>query len=67
MQSLKFISNQIAPNLSLLINRCFSYSKFPDSFKTARVIPVYKSDEKECADNYRLISIFPVISKIYKK
>ena len=67
VQSLKIRSNQISPISSHLINKSFSCDKFPHPFKTARVIPVYKSDEKDCTDNYRPISSLPVLSKIYEK
>ena len=64
VQSLKNIGNQISTILSHLINKSFSCGKLPHSFKTARVIPVYKTGEKDCTDKYRPISILPVLSKI---
>ena len=36
----------------------------PDEWKQARVVPLYKSGGQEVMDNYRPISILPVISKI---
>ena len=52
IQSSKIISIQISPILTHLINRSFSCGKFPDSFETARVTPVYKSDENDYTDNF---------------
>ena len=37
-----------------------------DEWKLARVIPIYKSEDKRKCENYRPISILPIISKIYE-
>ena len=39
----------------------------PDEWKTARVVPMFKSGKREEMDNYRLISILPAVSKIAEK
>ena len=36
----------------------------PDEWRQAKVVPLYKSGCREIMDNYRPISISPVISKI---
>ena len=38
-----------------------------DCFKIAHVIPIFKSGSRDKPGNYRLISILPVLSKIYEK
>ena len=48
-ESLTHIFNQSLINLSL----------FPDEWKTARVIPIYKSGKRNVAGNYRPISVLP--------
>jgi len=35
----------------------------PDELKVAKIIPIYKYDDKKLISNYRPISILPVISK----
>ena len=40
---------------------------FPDKLKTAKVPPVFKSDNKKLVNNYRPISILPVFSKFFEK
>lgn len=39
----------------------------PDDLKTARVVPLYKKDDKLSVGNYRPVSILNVISKILEK
>ena len=57
----------IAPSLSKLFSLCFSTATFPQIWKTAEVVPLFKSGDKTNADNYRPISILPVISKIIER
>ena len=42
-------------------------SKFPATFKFANVISVLKQGTRNLKDNYRQISILPIISKIFEK
>ena len=53
--------------LSEIINHSFSSGIFPDILKVAMVTPVYKSESKSCINNYRPISVLPLISKIFEK
>ena len=50
-----------------LINQSFEVGKFPDALKIAKVLPIYKKDDKTNFSNYRPISILPAISKIFEK
>ena len=43
------------------------YQKFHVTFKFANVIPVFKEGTRNVKDNSRLISILPIISKIFEK
>ena len=67
---LKIAAPGIASVLARLINHCIQKSnlKFPISWKTAKVTPVYKRQgEKSDKHNYRPISVLPILSKIYKR
>ena len=40
---------------------------FPNTFKIANVIPIYKGDDEQMVQNYRPISILPFFTKNYEK
>ena len=40
---------------------------FPDIWKLAGVTPIYKSDPKTDLNNYRPISVIPVLSRILER
>ena len=40
--------------------------KFPNSLKTADIIPFHKEKDKTIKKNYRPISILPILSKLYE-
>ena len=42
-------------------------SQFPDKWKEAKVTPLHKNGPKDDLNNYRPISILPVISKVLEK
>jgi len=52
---------------TFLVNLSLSTGSVPDEWKKARVVPLYKSGGRENMDNYRPISILPVLSKILEK
>lgn len=57
----------LVPPLTHIYNLMFSTGIFPDEFKLAEVIPVHKSGNRDCVNNYRPISILSTISKIAEK
>ena len=50
--------------LTFLFNLIISSGIFPYDWKTARVSPLFKKGKQNDLDNYRPISILPVISKV---
>ena len=64
---LKYLSNLISPILSELINKSLMTGTFPGLFKQARVTPIFKSGCRKDPNNYRPISVLPVLSKVFEK
>jgi hypothetical protein len=64
---LKFVSQKIAVPLSHIFNLSMSHGIFPDKFKVARVVPVYKMKDSTSCDNYRPIALVKLFSKILEK
>ena len=54
--ALPFIGNSLAA----LFNTSIETSQFPDSWKVARVTPIFKEGDKTEKSNYRPISVLPV-------
>ncbi len=64
---LKSVKHEIAVPLTLLINKSLSCGEVPDQMKLAKIIPIYKSKDKQLLNNYRPISLLPTTSKILEK
>ncbi len=67
MSFLKDILINIQVPLCYLINRSFATGTFPEQFKTAKIVPIFKGGDKINLDNYRPISLLDNFSKIYEK
>ena len=61
--ALPYIENSLA----FLFNTSFETSQFPDSWKVARITPIFKGGDRTEKSNYRPISVLPVISKLFEK
>lgn len=64
---LKQCSEQIAPSLCAIFNNSLKSGKIPSEWKSADITPIHKKDSKEPADNYRPISLIPIVSKIQER
>ena len=64
---LKQLANVLKGPLTVVINKSLSRGEFPDLLKLARVVPLFKAGEMELLDNYRPISLLPVMSKVLEK
>ena len=67
MYVVKKVISRIAKPLMYICNTSFETGIFPDNMKVAKVIPVYKTGEKNSFNNYRHISLLPQFSKILQK
>ena len=64
---LKILIPAVIKPLTLIINQSLATGVFPDSLKIAKVVPLYKKDDKLIMDNYRPVSLLTSISKVFEK
>ena len=57
----------VALPITLLCNLSIKYSSFPSACKIAKLKPIFKKGSKTDMQNYRPISLLPLISKILEK
>ena len=64
---LKYIKGIIIKPLTLIINQIFNTGVFPANLKIAKIIPIFKKDDRTVFNNYRPISLLPFISKVVER
>ena len=64
---LKDAAEDLSAPLCSLINKSLQESLFPTSEKCEQIIPVFKSGDPAILDNYRPITVVPVLSKVIEK
>ena len=57
----------LAPFLATFFNKCIAQSVFPENFKTAVVTPIPKTTTPRSMNDFRPISLLPILSKIFEK
>ena len=64
---LKETADVIAPSLTELFNKSLWLGYLPEDWKLANIVPVFKKDNKEQAENYRPISLLSIVSKVMER
>ena len=64
---LKMAANIVAPSLSGIFEKSVHTGVFPAEWNLARVTPAFKKGIKSDHNNYRPISVIPVVSEIFEK
>ena len=64
---LKMAASIVAPSPSAVFTKSILTGIYPTEWKTARVTPVFKKSVKSDLNNYRPISVIPVVSKVFEK
>lgn len=66
---LKEVSHIISPQLTNLFNRCINEGVYPEHFKVAKCVSVYKGSDYDPHDpaSYRPISILNTLNKIFER
>ena len=63
---MKLVAGILCNPLCYLLNECFVQSTFPDELKLAQVTPVCKKGDPLLKQNYRPVSVLPLISKRFE-
>ena len=53
--------------LTHIVNLSLIHGTVPDDLKSARVVPIFKKNDKTEVDNYRPVSVLCVISKVFER
>ena len=67
VRALKKIATMFANLLCKLLNLSISTNSFPNHWKIAKVKPLYKGGAQNDINNFRPISVLPILSKILEK
>ena len=57
----------ISDSLSIIFNRSIITGIFPDDWKCSKVIPLFKQGKRKDLNNYRPISIIPIVAKVFER
>ena len=64
---IKTLKGYLIKPLTLIIYQILKTGVFPSQLKIAKVIPILKKDDNKMFNNYRPISLLPVLSKVVEK
>ena len=64
---IKELKEHIVIPLTIIFNNSITEGIFPQKMKTAKIVPLYKSKERNLTTNYRPISLLITISKLLEK
>ena len=64
---LRLAAPVISPSITKILNMSVRSGIFPDLFKKAKVIPIHKKGSHQDKNNYRPISVLPILSKIIER
>ena len=62
----KSLKNELYMSLTLIINQMLHTGIYPNAFKIAKIIPIFKKGDPSFLTNYRPISLLPTLSKIFE-
>ena len=64
---LKMAASIVTPSLTVIFTKSIITGIYPTEWKMARVTPVFKKGVKSNLNNYRPISVIPVVLKVFEK
>ena len=61
----KYVIKQwLVKPLSTIYKSCVGFSIFPDLCNKSNIVPVHKKGDKQLLQNYRPVSVLPILGKI---
>ena len=67
IRMLKICDVSITKPLTFLFKNCLSECVFPEIWKKANVVPIFKKGSRQDFKNYRPISLLPICGKIFER
>ena len=64
---LRLSANVVSPTLTKIFNQSLIQGIYPDDWKIAKVIPVFRNGARNDLNNYHSISIVSAVAKIFSK
>lgn len=63
---IKSVKNVLIIPLTKLFNECIREGVYPSAFKISKTIPIFKNGDQSSFNNYRPISLVPILSKVFE-
>ena len=67
IRMIKICDKSLIKPLMLIFKKSIRSSYYPDIWKKSNIIPVHKKNDNRLVNNYRPISLLPVLGKIFEK
>ena len=64
---IKVCDKAVLEHLSIIYKNCIDTGIFRDSWKKSNIVPVHKKGDKQLLDNYRPVSLLPILRKVFEK
>ena len=64
---IKICDEAIVKPLSIIYKNCIDNGIFPNLWMKSSIVPVHKKGDKQLLQNYRPVSLLPILGKILEK
>ena len=67
IRMIKICDKAIVKPLPIIYKNCIDTGIFPDLWKKSSIVPVHKKGDKQLLQDYRAVSLLPILGKILEK
>ena len=64
VRMIKMCDESMVQPVSLIFRGCIDAGVYPDTWKKSSTVPVHKKGDKQIVNNYRLLSLLPIYSRV---